>query len=687
MSKPDRIDFVAWAGLAAALVLMARLFQIQILSPERYKQDAVAQYTSTRVLPARRGNIYDRGMNAVAQTVSARQVGVNLSEVQSTSNLADHLARFKFGNRSELRKLLRTDRDYLTVYPDLMGERLVALDTLSLAGLDLKRTFGRSYPFGPMFAHVVGSSGRDGHGLEGLEMSQDSLLAGTPGWIELQRIATGGVAVAVGREHPRRGNDVVLTLDETVQRAAHHAVLAGVERHEARAGSVVVLDPTTGQIWAICNAPDYEPGRVAESQDSTRRNRAVTDLLEPGSVFKIVTFAAAIEHGLFADDDTLNCGRGSTLIGRHRIRDVHKYDRLRFDEVLINSSNVGTIRVAEALGKDRLYAAARAFGFGQRTGVDLPGEVAGLLNPPRAWSNLSLPCLSIGQEVSATALQLACAMGAIAADGDLMEPHAVDRVLSPEGWIMESSRQRRIRQVISPETAERLESILIRSVDEGTGSQARIEGARIAGKTGTAQRAGRAGSYQAGNYNSNFVGYLVDREPPLVIAVSIIEPKKGFYGGEVAAPVFREVAQAVLGEDAIRGPRLVRSPSGPMVVMPSLRGLAVQEARREAVDAGFSVEVEGGGEWVTHQNPEPGSPLVAGASVILFSSATNAGAVSMPALKGLSTREAYRLLTGLGLQVRLEGSGRIVRQVPPAGVAVSPQSRCVVRAEPPGGAT
>ncbi len=637
MTVEDRGRVAAWIVLAAGVVLVLRLLLVQVIAGEELRQAGRGQHERSTALEPRRGSIYDRDLRPMAHTVADSSPARGSSAVP-----------------------------------------------LSSRG-------GRVYEGRRAAAHVIGFIGKDGTGLEGIELERDSALTGVAGRALLGRFADQRT-IELERRDPVDGGHVITSLDLELQQAAHRALRRGVTEQRAQSGSAVVLDPISGELLALANFPSYDPGAPGRSRLDARRNRAITDALEPGSVFKMVAFAAAIEEGLIAAGSEIDCGKGRIRIGRHTIRDVHRYRALPFEEVLVQSSNVGTIRVAERVGSEMLYRYAKDFGFGEPTGVDLPGEARGILNGPGSatWSGLSRACLAIGQEVSVTTLQMACAMGVFAADGILVEPHLVLRILGPEGALRAQATRRPIRRVVSAATADRMTRILTRAVEQGTGGAAAIEDVPIAGKTGTAQRANPAGGYEGGGYNSTFVGFLAERTPPLVIAVAVVDPQEEYFGGEVAAPIFREIADVVVSRDAVRGPRIESASALERIRVPALVGLRAREARAALERLDLRARIEGADRSgrVAQQDPAPGTALTRGASVLLLAQPTTAqegaedAAVVVPRLVGLTIRQAHRALLDAGLAMTLDGHGHVVGQLPAAGRTVAPRSVCALRARP-----
>lgn len=631
MEHGDRLRYAGRLGLVAVTILVLRLLQVQVLPSEDLRNQRAGQHGYTVAVEARRGSIFDRHLEPLAHTVA----DAHPSHVDASSSRN-----------------------------------------------------GRLYEGRRPAAHVVGFIGADGAGLEGVELIHDAVLTGTAGEVQYGRFAD-RQSMELDRRDPVGGGHVVLSLDRTLQEAAYRALETGARAHRAESASVIVLDPISGEVLVMTNYPSFESGQILRGEQGNLRNRAITDALEPGSVFKVVTFAAAMERQLFAATDTIDCGNGRIRLRGHTIRDVHAYDKLSFEDVLVHSSNVGTIRVAEAVGSDQLYAYAKSFGFGEPTGIDLPGEGRGLLNAPgsAAWSGLSRPCLSIGQEVSVTTLQMASAMGVLAAEGILVEPHMVLNTLGEDGRKRSTAHRRPVRRVVSPGTAAWMTRVLTRAVEEGTGKSVAIPGVRIAGKTGTAQRPADTGGFAGGGYNSTFVGYLPDRDPPLVIAVAVVQPLEGHFGAEVAGPIFRQLAELIVRRDKVRAPTIRPSEGAHWVCVPALRNRTVDEAREELEALGLRARVEGEIDLVSCQNPLPGTRLAPGSAVLLWAVApalSDTAAVQVPELRGMTIRDAHRALLDRGLRMRLAGGGLVVGQLPAAGEQVALHSVCAVRATPGG---
>jgi cell division protein FtsI (penicillin-binding protein 3) len=402
----------------------------------------------------------------------------------------------------------------------------------------------RVYPLGYLASHLVGFAGSEAQGLEGLELAYDRTLKGERGWRWMNRDAR---RRPVGTwEHPsvspRDGLELVLNLDSSIQFIAERALEGAVQKWRAQGGSIVVMDPISGEILAMANRPTFDPNQFAQAPPEARRNRALTDTFEPGSVFKIVTAAVALTRNAVKPEETFYCENGTFPVAGRILHDYRPHGWLTFREVIAYSSNIGTAKVAMRLGPHAVYEGIRAFGFGTPTGVELPGEVEGTARPPSQWSRPSITAIPIGQEVTVTALQLAQAICAVANGGLLVKPWVVREIRHPSGVPVKSFKPTVIRRVIPSDVAERMKEILAAVVEQGSGKGAGIPGFRTAGKTGTAQKVEPTGVYSHSRYVASFIGFLPVGDPRLAIVVVVDEPQPLHTGGVICAPVFRQVA-------------------------------------------------------------------------------------------------------------------------------------------------
>jgi cell division protein FtsI (penicillin-binding protein 3) len=601
-----------FAFLAAwAVVVAARLVQVQIVRHDDYVSRAQRQQERTLALTPVRGSILDARERVLAESVAAESVYADpqaIADPRATAKALAAIPALKV-NAREIEKKLGDGGAFAWIARQLPLEVAAEVKRLKLQGIYTLEEHRRSYPRGTLAANVIGYTGVDGEGLAGVEHSLDSAVRGRAGRVTLLRDARKGMYL-VGGEGANRavdGNHVVLTIDSVVQFIAERALAKVVAHERAIGGSAIVMDPRNGAILAMASFPTFDPNRFRDFATIAWRNRNVQDIYEPGSTFKIITASAGLEEGVVTPSQVLDCNNGAITIANVEIHehDGHKYGLLTFEDVMVHSSNVGAIRVGLALGVDRFYSYMKKFGFGERTGVELPGETAGLLRRTERWSQISNASISIGQEIGATPLQVLSAVATVANGGVRVAPHVVDRIVEAEGKIVRPPRAAPQR-VISERSAAVLNEILKSVVSRGTGKEAAMAEHVVAGKTGTAQKAVRGG-YSPDKVVASFAGYVPADRPRLAILVVVDEPRVAQYGGTVAAPVFREIAESTLRYLGV-------APSVPVRTLPvgapllaafshkepaagdlDLRGLDARAAIARATAAGFRVRVTGSG--------------------------------------------------------------------------------------------
>jgi len=418
---------------------------------------------------------------------------------------------------------------------------------LNIKGIGFMNEAKRIYPKGRLASHILGFVGVDNQALEGIELQYDRYLKARGGKIFFGRDA-GGRTLSPGIDKEVKGNNIVLTIDEGLQGIVENEIEKAMLKWKASAASVIMMDPFTGEILALANRPSHDPNDAGNYRDFEKKNRSITDLYEPGSTFKIVVGVAALEEKITGPDTLYDVSQGGIKVGSKIIRDVHKHGVLTFKEVIQKSSNVGSIMIGMKLGKERIYKYARLLGVGEKTRIDLPGEVSGWIHPPERWSATSIGAIPIGQEVAVTPLQILRAYSAIANGGFLVRPHVVSEIISSEGQMLFSFADKEKNRVISQKTAKTFRQILKGVVWEGgTGGSASVKGNEVAGKTGTAQIIDPITKrYSKQKYVSSFVGFVPADNPRFALIVIVYEPKGQIYGGVVAAPVFRDIADQSL---------------------------------------------------------------------------------------------------------------------------------------------
>jgi cell division protein FtsI/penicillin-binding protein 2 len=675
-------------------VLTYRLASIQVLNRGAYRQQAVQQHHREVTLAPRRGDILDRKGRVLATDRLLHTVGVHPRLIEDPDAVTNLLADLTGEPATHwLDAIAERNRFFYAVRRgDLIAEP-PPVHELPM-GLEIVEEYRRAYPGRSVAASVLGYVGVDGNGLEGIELQYEELLGGQPG-LQVQQVdATGATIPGLEaiRESPVNGQTLYLTLDAVVQEILEEELNRGIAEYEARGGSAVALDPRTGAVLAMANLPTFDPNAPELVAADVRRNRAVTDPFEPGSVLKIVTFAAAIDAGQFAPADTIDGGNGVIQVVGAEINDTTPHGRMSLGQVLQFSSNVGTVKIAQGVGESRMYQHARDFGFGQSTGVDLPGESGGVLRKLSEWRGPALESLSIGYGLSVTTLQIASAYGAVANGGSLMRPYLVESIEDSRGRHRVITEPEETRQVTREETSAILRGFLKEAVLTGTGGQALVAGLNVAGKTGTARKAS-AGGYQAGAYISSFCGFLPADTPRFLLFVVVDEPAGRYYGSEVAAPIFARTVRRLMShpDRPLDGFRLQidRVVAHPAPVIPDLRKWPAAEAGRALIRRGFRVRFVGQGPSVVAQEPQPRLPAEEGQVVVLHLSAPESDDVAehrqLPDLRGMTLREAATVAPQLGLRLNAVGSGVVISQDPPPGRAVQTGQTVTIRAGSPGG--
>jgi cell division protein FtsI (penicillin-binding protein 3) len=535
--------------LAGFGVILFRLVSLQVLQAAELTARADRQHQKSVTMEGARGTVTDRHGKVFAMNVEVPSIFGVPTSLDSPANAARSLSPVLHIRREEIEKKLRQDRHFVWLARKVEPEQGRRLEQLSIDGIGMVMEGRRFYPKGPLLAHVLGFVGMDGVGLEGLERRYESQLHGEKRLTILQRDALGRTVFPkdLREQVPATGQALTLTIDEVIQYIAEKELEEAVDHARAKSGTIIVMEPRTGAVLAMAVSPRFDPNAVASLTADRWRNRALTDTYEPGSTMKVVVAAAALEERVMMPGSMLFGENGRMTIANTTIHDHEKLGWMTFAQMIQKSSNIGAAKTGMLVGDQRLYRYLQAFGFGQRTDIDLPGEVSGLLKAPREWGRRSLASISMGQEVGVTPLQMITAVSAIANDGVLMKPYVVAEVRDQKGQRMKEILPQVKRRVVSPATAHTLTTIMEGVVSSGTGTKAAIPGFRVAGKTGTAQKVDpRTGTYSSALSIGSFVGFVPADAPRLTIIVVIDEPQGEAWGGVVAAPVFRRVGEQVL---------------------------------------------------------------------------------------------------------------------------------------------
>lgn len=542
---PSRVGLVFSAIFFCIIISVVKLGILQIFHASMLSEKADKQHNHVVEIEPRRGTIYDRNMHALALNVSVYSLFANpmsmtpAEKEEASKNIASILGC----GAEPIRKRMDREKGFVWISRKLPQEAYEKLRVLKMPGLGFIRESRRFYPNGALAAHVIGFANIDNVGLQGVEYEYDKYLQGTKGKAQFLRDARQrDLLIEKDFLKPKDGHDVVLTIDETIQFITENALERAFIKHNASAASAIVMDPRTGEILAFANRPSFRPDAPEKSSPGNRTNRAVAFVYEPGSVFKIVTAAAALEEGAFKEDDDIFCENGKYLVGNHILKDVHPKGHLTFREVVEQSSNIGTTKVAQRLGADKVYEYARRFRFGMKTDIGMIGEVNGLLKHPSTWSKTSIGAIPIGQEVTVTSVQLLGLIGTVANDGEYMKPYFVKHIKDPGGRVVASFRPEPLARVIRKDIALRLKDILKGVVEEGTGALVKMKDITAAGKTGTAQKVVN-GTYSHSSFVASFIGFAPVEDPRLAVVVTIDDPHPVYYGGVVCGPVFKQIIE------------------------------------------------------------------------------------------------------------------------------------------------
>ncbi|MBI5584273.1 MAG: transpeptidase family protein, partial [Deltaproteobacteria bacterium] len=604
----------------------------------------------------KRGVIYDRHRQELALTAEMESIFTHPQNLKNPDLVCRRLAPVLGFDRQRLVQQLSQGKSFVFLKRRATPQECETVRAQGLQGIAFTKEAQRFYPYMELASHVVGFVGSDPDGLEGLERQYNRFLKSPFLYEPSVRDALGRTLYLKDVEavQENEGHSLILTLDKNIQYLTEKELKKGVLKAQAKGGMALVLNPKTGEILALANYPTYNLNNPKDFPAANRRNQIITDTLEPGSTFKTFLLAAALEEKKFSVGDMIFCENGSYRVGSHVIHDVHRYGWLSFADVIQKSSNIGATKIGRKLGPKTFHAYIRKFGFGSTSGIDLPGEVPGLVWPYQRWGEIEASNIAFGQGISVTPLQMATALGAIANDGRLMKPHLVSQVLDQKGQPAKSFPPQAVRQVLSPETARLMRQLLVRVTEPGgTATQAAIEGVLTGGKTGTAQKVTPdTHRYAPGKYVSTFMGFLPAENPALVILVIVDEPRGSHYGGVVAAPVFKAIAEQSLPLIGLRRLTPPAPSQTPAIKPESAPWLVAQRA------------LEDGG------NPPP------------LSAGPAAGHQLMPDLRGLSLRKVLEVLKGYEIELKVEGSGKAILQKPLPGTVLAKGTLCQIQFRP-----
>ncbi|MBW7887542.1 MAG: PASTA domain-containing protein [Bacteroidetes bacterium] len=674
-----------------------RLVQIQILDASKYQDIAKKQYEVRVPLHAQRGNIYDRNGNLLVSNSQFVSFSANPKfSGQYARKIAERFSKITGKPIKEYLEKLQSSKRYVVLEKAMRPDEAEKIPVDSLVGVVKSNEPVRLYHYNERLGQVLGTINAEYVGVSGIEQQFDKELRGVDGYVVLQKDGKNRARPSTDypREDPVNGNSLELTIDLTYQSIAEEELKRGIQRTQAEAGLVVILQPQTGEILALANYPPVNLNEI-KSVDLLR-NRVVSDMYEPGSVFKIVTASAALQNNVTTLDKKFYAENGSykvQLAGNkmRTISDTHPMKDITFMEAMAYSSNIVMAKVSNLIGPENLYNEARNFGFGMTTGIELPAEINGQLKKPVEWSGTTLNTIAYGYEVGVTPLQIAAAYAAIANDGMLMKPYIVKREIDPLGNEVFVHEPTKIRRVTSRETAQQVKTMLESVVEFGTGGVVKLPTVTIAGKTGTSRKY-VDGKYESGSYNASFVGFFPAEKPELVCLVMTEKPKVGYTGAVASAPIFKAITERIINNNGLIA-KTVTTPlqettnkeDKSIEVVPDICGRTVNDAVRILQQHGFQTKIYGKGDEVMRQYPAAESIVERGTYInIMMDEETPllAGMQKVPDVHGMSVRRASNNLAANHLGVTIIGSGVVVNQFPGSGTAVKVGARVTIMCEP-----
>ena len=695
LGRIDRLLILVVLGSFLWLTLFGKLVYVQLIKGPKYKVCALSQHKKHEIVYARRGSIYDRNGRILAKSAPALSFFVErtkLKHLERVDSTFTHLMGIEPGYVIDRVNTTRKDFIYLTRNVDITkGNKLRLFE--SDTGFSSRLTYERIYPLGHTASQLLGLLDIERRGSSGLEMYYDSLLSGKDSEMYVLSQASGKTndSFILDGEPPKPGYDLYLTIDAELQQIVESELMESVvDSYGAKSATAVFMRPSTGEVLAIASYPTFNPNNRSEYNPNASRLRAITDTYEPGSVFKIVPFAALISMDAISLDEKVDCEMGEWFFCDDTIHDAEKHGIMSARSVLIHSSNIGTIKLALKVPSDTLYSFASRLGFGSLTEIDMVGEVKGLLNKPYLWSGMTPAAFPMGHEVTVTAIQLAVAYSVVANRGIMVKPHLVDRIAEQNGETVYYYKPFKVRRVIQEACAETLCSLFEAVVDSGTGVHAAIEGISVAGKTGTAEKVKeKERGYHEDKFISTFVGFAPVESPQIVGVVVVDEPTRGLHwGGWTAAPIWRRIVNKAFvtgvidpaGEENIKTrPAAIKQ----YVAVPDVHRMTGEQAIEILHNRGLLAETTESG-YVISQSPQSGKRVPPGTTVMLAlkpAGPDHATSVRIPSVIGMPLRDAASEFAQANVKFGVIGSGVVTSQTPSGGSLISRDEVCLISCE------
>ncbi len=540
--------FIFLFFLLSLAVLIIRLFYLQGIKHSFYYKIANEEHIVSVELQPKRGTIFDRNMRVLAVNLNRISIYANPREIKDKAKAVKIISAVLGLSGDFVTERLARDKGFIWIKRKVMNKEAAALKKFNIKGIGFVDESKRFYPNADSACHLIGSVNIDNKGQEGLEALYDSSLKGQEGFLVATQDAKRKLLHSYEEDFlaPKNGYNLILTIDEVIQNIAERELYKMYDKYNAAGATIVVMDPKNGDILALANFPGFDLNTPAKRQADSVRNRAINDFFEPGSVFKVVTASAILEENAVGLNDKFDCENGAWKVGKRTLHDHRPHGVMTFREVIEMSSNIGTVKAAMILGPEKMNKYMKLFGFYERTGIDLPGEVLGMNRPLSRWTPTSMLAIPMGQEVTATAIQLASAISVIADNGFLVRPRIVKRIENDQGEVIKEFPPQVKRRVISPMTAYRMRKLLMGVVESGTGKKAKTEDFSTGGKTGTAQKVESGGRYSSDKFVASFIGFAPVEKPVIAVVVCVDEPHPVYFGGDVSAPVFKNVVDESL---------------------------------------------------------------------------------------------------------------------------------------------
>lgn len=633
-----RIIMILMLFFVLFIALISRAFQLQVLSGQKLRKLATRQHTTVLQLPPERGIIYDRNGEKLAISIMADSVCADPSKIIDPAATSRQIAEILDLNNEAVYKKIATPKSFCWLARRISPEQAALVANANIEGIFLVKEPKRFYPNGELAAHLLGFVGLDASGLEGLESKYDDSLRGKSEKLAWARDAKGKklfLRVEKSEDQKDENTNLVLTIDNRIQYLVETRLKEAVLDKGAKGGLAIVMDPKTGEILALANQLGFNPNNIEGLSPERWRNRAITDFFDPGSTFKPFLVAGALEEKVIRETDKFFCENGNYKIADRVIHEANRkrHGTLTVREILKYSSNIGSAKIAQKMGKEKFYGYIQNFGFGARTGIDLPGESAGLVRPVKDWVSVDTAMIAFGQGISVTAIQLITAVSAIANNGVLMKPYVVRGIADKDNRLIKLYTPTVVRRVVSPEVAKRLSHMLTDVVGspDGTGKKGSIVNVSVAGKTGTSQKFDFSrGVYSSEKVRTSFMGFFPADNPQVAMLVILDEPQRDKWGGVAAAPVFKNIGEQILNcfktdiretpvfeKEKVEKVQLVSAEQtivpqsideNDESIMPNFLGLTIREAMKKAKAESIDLKISGNG-WAVRQFPPAHTPL------------------------------------------------------------------------------